>query len=308
MSRGEGFAPRLLILAAAALFSTGGTAVKAASLTGWQAASFRSAVAFLAVWAYLRWRRIDLPRLSVRAAAVALAYAATMVLFVNANKLTTAASAIFLQSTAPLYLLLLGPWLLREPIRRRDILFMLVLAGGLGLFFVGVDPASQTASNPLLGNTLGVIAGLSWAFAVAGLRWLGRAGTVGDAATLSAVLYGNLFACLFALPFALPVTVWSGRDALVIGYLGIFQIALAYLFLAGGLRRVPALEASLLLLLEPVLSALWAWWVHGEVPGVWARAGGAAILLATATKTVLDSRGAVASRSGSIAAGREEAV
>ncbi len=108
---------RLLILAAAVLFSTGGAAIKSASLTSWQVACFRSGVAAVALLLLVpASRRLRNYRVWVAAAA----YAATMILFVAANKLTTAANAIFIQSTAPLYLLLLGPWLLKEPIRRRD--------------------------------------------------------------------------------------------------------------------------------------------------------------------------------------------
>ncbi|MEJ2188285.1 MAG: EamA family transporter, partial [Acidobacteriota bacterium] len=105
---------------------------------------------------------------------MSIAYAATMILYVSANKLTTAANAIFLQSTAPLYILLLGPLLLSERVERRQIPFMMVLAAGLCLFFVGVQPASATAPDPFRGNLLGALAGLSWGLAIMGLRWLGR--------------------------------------------------------------------------------------------------------------------------------------
>jgi drug/metabolite transporter (DMT)-like permease len=97
---------------------------------------------------------------------------------------------------------------------------------------------------------------------------------------------GNVFACLFTLPMALPA-IWTTKDALLIGYLGLFQIALAYAFVGIGLRRVGALEASLLLLVEPVLNPLFAWLVHGERPGPWTLAGGAVILSATALEAVL---------------------
>src|SRR5436190_1260690 len=127
---------RLEILAAAALFSTGGAAIKACALTGWQVASFRSGMAALAVLAMVpAARRIPGPR----AIAVGAAYATTLILFVRANKLTTAANTIFLQSTAPLYVLLLAPWLLRERPRRRDLAFMAAMAIGLTLFFVGEE-------------------------------------------------------------------------------------------------------------------------------------------------------------------------
>src|SRR6202163_2255891 len=120
---------RLKVLAAAALFSSGGAAIKAVHLSGWQVASFRSALAALSLLVLVREvRRRPTPRVL----AVGLAYAGTMVLFVLSTKLTTAAAAIYLQSTAPLYVLLLSPWLLKEPIRARDVVYMVALALGLG--------------------------------------------------------------------------------------------------------------------------------------------------------------------------------
>ena len=91
-----------------------------------------------------------------------------------ANRLTTSANAIFLQSSAPLYMLLLGPWLLREPIRRHDVLYMLAIAGGLALFANGRDEAVATAPNPPPGNALALASGVTYAMMLAGLRWLGR--------------------------------------------------------------------------------------------------------------------------------------
>src|SRR5687768_10659952 len=134
-------ADRLRVLAAAALFSSGGALIKAVHLTGWQVASFRSVVAAATLFLLLREVR---RRPNLRVLGVGVAYALTMILFVLSNKLTTSASAIFLQSTAPLYVLLLSPWLLHEKIRSRDVVFMVVLALGLGLFFVGFDPVSVT--------------------------------------------------------------------------------------------------------------------------------------------------------------------
>jgi drug/metabolite transporter (DMT)-like permease len=122
---------RLLVLAAAVLFSTGGAAIKSTTLTAWQVASFRSGIAALAVLAMLRGAR----RLPDRATwLVGIVYAATLVFFVVANKNTTAANAIYLQGTAPLYILLAAPLLLREPVGRADIVFMAALGLGLGAF------------------------------------------------------------------------------------------------------------------------------------------------------------------------------
>jgi drug/metabolite transporter (DMT)-like permease len=126
-------AARLQLAVAALLFSTGGAAIKAAEFGAWQVAGFRSGVAALAILLIAPAARRGW---SMRAVLVGFAYAACLTLFVLANRLTTSANTIYLQSTAPLYLLVLGPWLLKEPIRRQDIGFMVAVALGLALFFV----------------------------------------------------------------------------------------------------------------------------------------------------------------------------
>lgn len=272
---------RFSILAAAILFSTGGAAIKATTLSGWQVASFRSAVAAVAVLLMLKASRRGFTPL---ASLVGVVYAATMILFVLANKLTTAASTIFLQATAPIYLVMLGPWILKEPIRKREVAFMGALAFGLALFFVGREPGSVTAPNPFKGNILAALSGLCWACAVTGLRFMGKRGGHGGGAA-TAVVLGNLFAFLLCLPFALPVVSARPADVAIVCGLGVFQIGLAYVWLNYGLRHVGALEASLLLLAEPVLNPLWAWLVHGERPSAWSLVGGAVIVAATLGKT-----------------------
>ena len=286
MARSQASA-RLALIAAAALFSTGGAAIKATTLTGWQVASFRSAVAAMALAAFLPGARRRWTRGTV---AVGAAYAATMVLFVLGNKLTTAAHTIFLQSTAPLYLLLLGPWLLHERIRRRDVALLAAMGTGLALVIAGRDARSVTAPDPATGNALALVSGVCWAFTMLGLRRLSRdASPHAPSPAAAAMVAGNVIACAVTLPMALPV-VWTAKDALLIGYLGLFQIGLAYAFVGVGLRRVGALEASLLLLVEPVLNPLFAWLVHGERPGAFTLAGGAVILSATALEAVIPSR------------------
>jgi DME family drug/metabolite transporter len=277
---------RLLVLAAAVLFSSGGAAIKSTSLTAWQVASFRSAIAAVAILCMLR----DARRLPDRATwLVGAVYAATMVLFVVANKLTTAANAIYLQGTAPLYILLVAPLFLREPVRRADLVFMGALALGLGAFFMGQDVATGTAPNPALGNLAALASGLTWAGTVMGLRWLGRRSD-DPRATQPSLVAGNLIAAGAALPLALPVTTFSTSDFFILLFLGVFQIGLAYVCLSSGIGGVPALEASLLLLLEPVLNPVWAWLVHGEMPTGWALLGGAIIMAATTVRTAWEVR------------------
>lgn len=278
---------RAQLISAAALFSTGGAAVKATEMSAWQVAGFRSGIAAATILLLAPAARRGL---SPRVVVVALAYAATMVLFVTSNKLTTAANAIFLQSSAPLYLLLIGPFLLREPIRRDDVWLIAVVAAGLALFFIGVDTPVATAPDPSRGNVLAMLSGLSWALTIAGLRWIGSGPDTGGDPALATVALGNLLALVGTLPLALPVTGASASDWAVVLYLGVVQIGVAYLLLTRGLRHVPALEASVLLLAEPALNPVWAWALHGEVPNAWSLAGGGLILSASVLRSWLGSR------------------
>jgi len=278
-----------MVLAAALLFSTGGAAVKMTSLTGPQVACTRAGIAAIALLVFLpnAWRG-----LTWRSVLVGCAYAATTVSFALANKLTTAANAVFLQSAAPLYILILSPLLLREPIRRRHLLFMAALATGMWMIVGGGQPPSITAPQPLHGNLLSILTGACWALTVIGLRWLGRDRPNEESANeaAAAVVNGNLIACLVTISAALPIQNATTVDWAAVTFLGIFQIALAYVFLVRGVRRVGALEASLLILLEPVLSPVWAWMIHGERPTELALAGGAIIVVATAVYTAWGDR------------------
>ena len=256
---------RLAILGAAFLFSTGGAAIKATSLSNVELAAARSGVAAgVLLLVAPGWRVFWRPDTLL----VGVGDAAVMVLFVTSNKLTTAANAIFLQSTAPIYVLVLAPWLLGERNRRSDYALTAVLLAGAALFFVGDELPLRTAPQPQLGNWFAVAAGFCWACTLVGLRWLARRSTQpGENLAGSAAIAGNLMAFAACAPLALPVAEVSHRDLLIVLYLGVFQIALAYLLMTRALRGLPAIEISLLLLVEPVLNSFWAWRVHGEAPG-----------------------------------------
>jgi drug/metabolite transporter, DME family len=277
---------RWQLATAAALFSTGGAAIKAAEFTGWQTAGLRSGIATVAILLMTPAARRGW---TGRAVLVGFAYAACLTLFVLANRLTTAANTIYLQSTAPLYLLVLSPWLLKEPIRRQDIGFMAAVALGLALFFVSAEPPVATAPDPVRGNILALVSGFCWALTVCGLRWLGS-GNASRGSAVAAVVSGNLTAFLVAIPMALPLGAHPPVDWAVVIYLGVFQIAVAYVFVTSALTHIPALEASLILLIEPVLNPVWAWLFQGERPGAWAVLGGAIIVGSTAAKGWLDAR------------------
>jgi drug/metabolite transporter (DMT)-like permease len=255
--------------------------VKACGLSAWQVAGLRSAFAVAALLVAVPSTRAPW---TGPVLVVGLSQAATMLLFVTATKLTTAANAIFLQSTAPLWVLVAAPLLLREPVRRADVGLLAVFALGLGTIFLGDASPLATAPAPVLGNWLATASGVAWAATVMGYRWTARdPGSFG-----AALLAGNVFVAAIGLPMGWPVTGATAADWAIVAFLGVFQIGLAYALLAVGMRHVPALEASLLMLLEPVLNPVWTWLVHGEPVGAATLVGGGVILAATVTKTLVD--------------------
>jgi DME family drug/metabolite transporter len=276
---------RLQTIAAALLFSTGGAGIKVAVFTGLQVSALRSGIAAFVLLIFLRGRVAWSPSV-VLAGSV---YAITLTLFVMSTKLTTAANAIFLQSTAPLYVLLLGPLLLGEHFKRRDLVYLLAVALGMAGCFVGRPAATLTAPDPVRGNLLAVVCSITWAFTLIALRHVERDHSR-PGFGMSAVAVGNLLASVAALPLAWPFPAASIGEWATIMYLGVCQIGLAYVCLTAAIRHLSALEVSLLLLIEPVLNPLWTWILRGEHPGTWTIVGGGIILTATALRSLHDAR------------------
>jgi drug/metabolite transporter, DME family len=262
---------RLLLLAAAFLWSTAGAAMKLCQLSGWQIAGGRSLVAGTFLFLAVRDAR---RRPTVAVIATAVGYAATVTLFAVANKLTTAANAIFIQSTAPLWVVLLSPRLLGERPSRAELASIPVYALGLFCFFL-----DDLSPGQMLGNWVALGAGLAFATCIIGLRSIKERGP-------SSLVYGNWIAALVTAPLWLLEAAPSGLDLLVLAYLGVFQLGLAYLCFTRGVARTPALEASLLVLLEPVLNPIWTFLLAGEQPGRWALVGGSIVLGATLWRTL----------------------
>lgn len=283
---------RLLILAAAVLWSTAGAVMKSCDLSGWQIAGGRSLIAGIFLFLVLpKGRR--LPNLPILL--TSLAYAATVVLFALANKLTTAANAIFLQDTAPLWVLVFSFWLLGERPQRSALSSVPVFGLGLCLFFV-----DELSPGQLAGNLVALASGVAFAFCIVGLRraHVARSGPVDTrshehaepssdgSASAASLIAGNALAALVTLPFWFSGPVPDSADLLILVYLGVFQLGLAYVCFARGMAHTSALEASLLALLEPVLNPIWTFLVVGERPGTWALAGAAIILVATVWRTL----------------------
>ena len=265
----------LAVAGAAILWSTGGLFIKLAPMPALAVACGRSLIAGAFYLVFLR------PDLRSARWATAAAYAGCIVTFVSATKLTTAANAIFLQYTGPAYVLVLSPFLLDEPFRPIDAACVALSLLGMSLFFVGKMEAGQLA-----GNLVAIASGVFFALAIVLLRRDARGGR-GDA--LASTTLGNLLAAAIALPWALQAmpAMLTPRGGAVLLYLGIVQLGLAYLLFVRGVRRVPAAEASLISMLEPVLNPVWVLIGLGERPGPWAIAGGAIVVAAVLVRTLL---------------------
>jgi DME family drug/metabolite transporter len=279
--------PALRLLVTAALFASGGALLKACEFPALQRAGLRAALAAVAIFVLLpearRWP-------NARVLRVVPAYFGATCLFVVANALTTAANAIFLQSAAPLWLVLLAPWLLHERPSRRDLATLLGVGAGMTLFFVAPARAVPTAPDPRLGDWVAVASGVSYALLLIGMRWLARANAGEQSA---AIAWGNVltFPAAFALMplFGQQPIVGTAQDWVVIAVLGFLQVGLAYAILVRAIPHVPALRASLIMMIEPVLNSVVAWLVHGEAPH-WLAGCGGALIVGTVLLTALPAR------------------
>jgi len=302
----------LLVIAAATLWSTGGVGVKVAVAEPMVIAGLRSlfALAFMTVVLAIGLKKSGAGLAVVTALlrrplvwAAAASYALMVVCFVLAVRRTTAANAIFIQYTGPVYIAMLGGPLLGERVTRRDLFAIAGCLVGMALTFGGELGGGRAA-----GNVLAIFS----SFGFAGLPLLLRldqkrllAGDADDAvaarlaghAPLVAMALGNAIAALVALPAIVvhPVTGDTAtRTYLVLAALGFFQIGLPYVLYATAVRRLRALESSLLATIEPVLSPVWVVLATGETPTPLAIAGGAMIVLSVAAQAV--THGVAASR------------
>lgn len=253
----------LLLLATAVMWSLGGVLVKSLDWPSMAKAGGRSAIACVILWAWLRR-----PHFSWRPAQIgaAVAYAATVSLFVLANDRTTAANAIFLQYTGPIYVALLSPWLLGERIRRADWVCIAVALAGIVLFF-----RDQFSARGLSGILCGLGSGVAFGVMVVLLR------KERDASPASALLLGNLLTAAIGLPFAFGHPLPAAQVG-ALAVLGVVQLGIPYILYSVAIRRVTALEAVLIPMLEPILNPLWVALAQGEWPGPWSLAGGALVL------------------------------
>lgn len=252
----------VFIVITALLWSFGGLLIKLVDSNAIAIAGGRSAIAAIMLLLYVRKPRFtwSFPQIGA-----ALSYTATVILFVVANKLTTAANAILLQYTAPIYVALLGAWFLKEKTRLYDWIAIILTFGGMALFFL-----DQLGAGELLGNICSLLSGVTFAFFAVFMRMQK------DASPIESVILGNALTALIGLPFLfsdLP----GPKGWLSLILLGVFQLGLSYIFYTKAVNRLTALELILIPVLEPILSPVWALLI-GEIPGRFAIAGGIVVL------------------------------
>ncbi len=257
------FVPPLLLLLAAVLWSLGGVLIKSIDWPPMAIAGGRSAIAIPVMLASIGWPRFSFSRTQIGGA---VAYAGTVVLFVFATRMTTAANAIFLQYTAPIYVAIIGRWYLNERPLRIDWLVIALALSGIALFFF-----DRLTVAGFWGNIVALASGLCFAGVAIFLR------KEKDGSPVASIILGNIIVAIAGVPFMLQsplATAGVWRLAL----LGVVQLGIPYVLYAIAIKQVTALEATLIPLLEPVLNPTWVMLAIGETPGPWAIVGAMLVL------------------------------
>jgi len=259
------------MLLCAALWSTAGIFIKKIPWNPFVIAGIRSAFSGLVMFAYMRASHI--PFVLNRKSALSGAFLGmTFICFVAANKLTTAANAIVLQFTNPMFILIISSVFLKKKFSKADFLAVAFTMAGISLFFF-----DQLSAGHLLGNLVGIVSGMTFA------AFFVTNGGSGDEERMSAILFAHMMTAALSLPFiAVTKPEVSLVPAVYIILLGVFQLGIPYVLLGLASGHCPPLVCSLLGAVEPLLNPVWVYLFDGEAPGAFALMGGA-LVIATIT-------------------------
>lgn len=254
----------LLVAGAALLWSTGGLGIKAVTEPPLTVACCRSGVAALTLLAFFRPRR---PHLTPAFGLTVVSYAICLTTFVVATKWTTAANAIFLQYSGVVWILLVSPLVLAEPLHARDAIAIGVALAGMALFLAGhLDPVARA------GDAVALFSGVCYAALVMSLRH--QRGAPAEAATI----YGNVLLTLALLPVVARGPLPSWRSAGLLVFLGSIQIGGGNVLFLRGIKSVTATQASLVAMIEPIANPIWVFLALGERPDLPAALGAVVVL------------------------------
>jgi drug/metabolite transporter (DMT)-like permease len=276
----------IFLILAPIIWSTSSLLIKSVSWSSWAIAGWRSLLSGLFLWVCFRfvyprvfkfdWSKVNL--------LVALFYSLFGCLFAVSVKLTTAANAILMQYTAPIYVALLAPIILKEKTPKKDWIFVGVMALGMSLFFMN-DLEVGSGRNDLLGLLAGMGGGICWAMVVMLLKKLEA-----KEMPLSGLVLGNFMTSVYCLPLMLSVGSVVAKDVGQVAALAIISLGLGYIFYLLALKQVTALEAALIPAIEPLLNPTWTFLFLAEVPGAWTFIGGFVVLGTVLFKAVLSAQ------------------
>ncbi len=263
----------LAVFAAGLLWSTGGLFIKLVPFNAMQISFFRS---FFAALVFLVIFKKEVFYANLFTFINAVLYSGILILFVMATKMTTAANAIFLQYTAPIYVLIFEPLINKIKYEKINIVTILFCFIGMVLFFVG-----KLSLGDIRGNILALLSGVAFAAFLLGMRKNKKE------YQFSSIFYGNILVSIICFSSISEISNFTASNFLMVSYLGIFQIGIAYAIFSYGLKRVYAIEASLISMIEPVLNPVWVFLGYGEVPSFMAIVGGIIILTAIAIRAFI---------------------
>lgn len=271
------------MLACAALWSTGGILIKLIPWNAFVITGIRSffSAGVVAIYMYMAKMPVVFTKKSMF---TGVSLWLTFSCFVAANKLTTAANAIVLQFTAPVFIMLFSAVFMKRKFRPADIITVILTLGGISLFFL-----DQISSGHILGNVIAILSGALMACMYIGV------GAGQGAERMSGLFIANSLAFLAGIPFMIVTKpVVSPLPVLYIVILGVFQLGIAYILFAKAAEYCPPLACSLLGAVEPLLNPVWVYLFDGEAPGFFALIGGVIVIITITCWCVYDGRKAEA--------------
>ena len=267
----------LCVFLAAVLYSIGGLCIKVIPWNGMSVNGARTAIAVVVIGAYLLITR-HRPRFNRYIAIGSVSVFFTNTLFTLANKLTTAANTIVLQFTCPIFVILLSMLFWKKKPKKLDILASLLVLSGVVCFFL-----DSLEMGGMLGNILALLSGLAYA----GVFLLND---LPDCDPISSVFWGDVLSMVIGLPFLFGETVFTGTAIFSVVILGVFQVALAYILMCIGLKTTPAVTASLISGIEPILNPVLVAVFYGETMGPMALVGSAIVIVGVVGYNVIQAK------------------
>lgn len=258
----------------ALLWSSGGLFIKVITLDAYQISFYRSGIAAVTILIICLYKKVNLKfEFDIISILCSLTFAFILILFVLATKLTTAANAIFLQFTAPIYLLLLEPVFLKTKFEKRNLIALIFCFAGMTLFFFG-----RLDMSSIQGNLLAICSGICFALFSLFLKWKKQIHKTES--TIIYIITGNILVCIFCLPLIYDKLMIESDQLVYLLFMGVFQIGISYIIFNEGIKYISAIESMIIAMLEAILNPIWVFLGVGETPSVYSIAGSLIILMA----------------------------